>query len=111
MYRESIFTSVAKCKKWFQWVLLFWTSPWLVLVWLILTSWKSQEQVFQTTEDYIDDARLERELTGDELMLLPNEDIGTESDLAVELDDNESEYFPLGYRFLSFLKWFNFCGR
>ena len=53
--------------------------------------------MFQTTEDYIDDARLERELTGDELMLLPNEDIGTESDLDVELDDNESVFFPLGY--------------
>ena len=56
--------------------------------------------MFQTTEDYIDDARLERELTGDELMLLPNEDIGTESDLDVELDDNESAYFPLGYFWL-----------
>ena len=63
--------------------------------------------MFQTTEDYIDDARLERELTGDELMLLPNEDIGTESDLDVELDDNESVFFPLGY----FWKWFNFSWR
>ena len=38
---------------------------------------KSHDDIAQTKDEYLEDARLERELTGDELMGLPNEDIGT----------------------------------
>merc|ERR1711892_795381 len=39
----------------------------------------NHDDVIQTREDYVDEARLERELTGDELMLIENEDIGNGS--------------------------------
>merc|ERR1711892_962632 len=52
----------------------------------------SHDDVIQTREDYVDEARLERELTGDELMLIENEDIAGVKN-TVKLTE-ESEFVP-----------------
>ena len=51
---------------------------------------KSHEDIAQTKDDYLEDARLERELTGDELMGLPNEDIGPVFDIFYNFCEYES---------------------